>query len=621
MRQIIGFLALILIFHSAGGQQVNINQTNAQLAQQYMIDKEFEKAAPLFRELYDITKNNYYFQQYLTCMIQQNLLDEAEDEIKREIKKIKVPSPDLYIHWGYILKLKKQPEESSAKYEEALRIIPKNTSSYIITSNTFLQWSEFEMARRVYLSGRQNLPAEKFSYELATIYQYLRNYESMMEEFLDLISQDEKNLARVQSRLASTLSMDIDNDLLEMFKKSVLKRIQANPNATGFNRLLIWFLVQEKKFSAALRQYIALDRRTGGEDASIAGLAQMALNNGDFDEAREAYEYIIGKGKENPFYRNACILEIHSSYMQFVSDGGSSKSQADELEQKFDYGFEFLGYSLFTYNLVKEYAHLLAFYSGKTGKALEVLGKGLNIPSLRPEQAGELKTELADVYLYSDDPWEATLLYSQVIEANKNNQLGDEAKLKKAKLAYYTGNFDWAKAQLDVLKASTSKLTANDALELSLLISSNLNLDTTAVPLQLFARADLLFFRNKDSLALATIDTLENLFPYHSLVDDILYRKATINIRTGHYNKAAEYLEEIKTGFSWESLADDAVYQLARLYHNQLNDVEKAKENYKEILFRYPGSFYVSEARKYYRELTGDTPDPEKTRSSGKEEL
>ena len=77
-------------------------------------------------------------------------------------------------------------------------------------------------------------------------------------------------------------------------------------------------------------------------------------------------------------------------------------------------------------------------------------------------------------------PWEAMLIYSQVIEENKTNSLGDEVKLKKARLGYYMGNFSWAKAQLDVLKASTSKLTANDAMELSMMIGNNLNLDTLA---------------------------------------------------------------------------------------------------------------------------------------------
>ncbi|MFW5773313.1 MAG: tetratricopeptide repeat protein, partial [Tangfeifania sp.] len=226
-----------------------------------------------------------------------------------------------------------------------------------------------------------------------------------------------------------------------------------------------------------------------------------------------------------------------------------------------------------------------------------------------------LKTEMADINIYAGDQWEAMLLYSQVIDANKKNTLGDEVKLKKAKLGYYMGNFSWAKAQLDVLKASTSKLTANDAMDLSMLISNNLNLDTTAVPLEMFARADLLFFRNKDSLALKTLDSIAELYPYNSLVDDILYRKSKIEISRNNYAKAAEYLEEIRTDFAYELLADDALFLQAELYNYQLDKKEEAKILYKEMLTSHPGSVFVDESREKYRELRevypDENPDPE----------
>ena len=620
MKQLIITTLFLALFFSVRGQ-VDINQTNAQIAQQYFNDKEFVKAAPLFKSLYSVTKNYYYFRQYLTCLIEQNLLNDAEDEIKREARKTRVPTPDLYIDWGYVLKKKKLTEESAAKYEEALRIIPKNLSDYIIASNSFLQWSEFEMARQVFLQGQKNIPNEKFYFELATIYYYLRNYDAMMEEYLNLINQDENNLARVESRLSSALYLDIDNGLMEQFRKSVLKRIQANPNSTGYNRLMIWLLLQEKKFSQALRQYIALDRRTNGEDAAIFGLAQMALNNHEYNEAGKAYQYILAKGKENPLFRDAFMFELHSSYYQFIETGGKELKEAEMLAEKFKNGLDMLGYNPGTFNIVKEYGHLLAFYCGRYQDAIEVIEKGLKINPLRSDQTGELKTELADIYIYSGDPWEATLLYSQVIDANKDNLTGDNAKLKKAKLAYYVGNFNWAKAQLDVLKASTSKLTANDAMELSLLISNNLDLDTTSVPLQYFARADLLFFRNKDSLALATLDSLENKFPTHSLNDDILFRKANINIKKGDFQKAVDNLEQIKNNFPWESLADDALFLLGQVYRYNLKNQEKALENYKEILFRYPGSFFLSEARKYYRELSGESKDSGKEKTPGQGEI
>jgi tetratricopeptide (TPR) repeat protein len=292
-----------------------------------------------------------------------------------------------------------------------------------------------------------------------------------------------------------------------------------------------------------------------------------------------------------------------------------NKAEGEKLATLFKEGTEHLGIFSGTLNLVLDYAHLLAFYLDRNQEAIELLTKTLEIPRLKAEEWGRLKTELADIYVYAGVPWEATLLYSQVIDANKNNLLGDDVKLKKAKLGYYIGNFSWAKAQLDVLKASTSKLTANDAMELSLLIGSNLNLDTTAVPLQMFARADLLFFQNKNEKAMATLDSLAEIYPYNTLVDDILFRKAKIETEHKNYVLAADYLQKIVDGFSYELLGDDATFMLADLFNNNLNKKEEAKNLFKEILTRYPGSVFTEESREKYRELRAIYPDKESQQS------
>ena len=160
-----------------------------------------------------------------------------------------------------------------------------------------------------------------------------------------------------------------------------------------------------------------------------------------------------------------------------------------------------------------------------------------------------------------------------------------------------------------MLKASTSKLTANDAMELSLLISSNLEEDTSAVPLQMFARADLLFFQNKDSLAMATLDSISENYPYNSLVDNILFRKAKIEISQQNYTQVATYLKQIVDDFSYDLLCDDALFMLAEIYHYNLNDGEKAKKLYKEMLTQHPGSVFTDESREKYRELRKIYPD------------
>ncbi len=587
-------LLLILLLATSGlltRGQVRLDQTTTQLASKYYSEGDYAKAAPLFREIYASSGNSYYFRMYIHCLSETGQFEQAEEEIKKEIKKSKTPPPELFVHQGYILKAQKRDSEAREKYEEALRKIPNNKSAYINTANMFIQWREFEYAERVFMKGRDELAGEKFHSELSQIYLYLRNYSQLIEELLELVKLDEKQLPQVQSNLTSALYLDIENDLREEFKTVILKRIQAEPEVTGFNRLLIWFFLQEKQFPAALRQSIALDRRTRQEEQQILSLAQMALNNRNYEDAVAAYDYILAKGKENPSWHQAFFYKMHADYLQFTTSAPGNNVKAGELAEQFKEGLEILGYNAQNIFLIREYAHLLAFHLGKTDEAVEVIEKGLKIPALKPQQIGELKSELGDIYVYAGDPWEATLLYSQVIDANRDNALGDEVKLKKARLGYYLGNFSWAKAQLDVLKASTSKLTANDAMELALFISNNSDLDTTEVPLRYFSRADYLFFRNQDREALVVLDSIAVLFPYHALIDDLLLRKARIAIRGGNYEDATGFLSRIAEEFPAGLLADDALFLLAETLRDHLGDPGKSRRSLAKDPFRLPRKY------------------------------
>jgi len=165
------------------------------------------------------------------------------------------------------------------------------------------------------------------------------------------------------------------------------------------------------------------------------------------------------------------------------------------------------------------------------------------------------------------------------------------------------GNFTWAKAQLDVLRASTSKLIANDAMELSLFINENMDEDSTAAPLRIFARADLQAFRNNYAGSLTALDSITKLYPYNSLEDDVNFRKANVFQKQGKFTEAAEMLELILKNNGSDMLADDALFRLAGIYETHLNQKEKAMELYKKMLTEYPGSIYVVDSRAEYRKL------------------
>ena len=265
-----------------------------------------------------------------------------------------------------------------------------------------------------------------------------------------------------------------------------------------------------------------------------------------------------------------------------------------------------LGKSAATASLIQGYAHLKAFYIHDTQSAIDLLEEVLELPNLSNQFKAECKLELGDIYVFDGQVWDAALLYGQVDKDFKNDAIGREAKFRNARLSYYLGEFDWAKDQLKVLKAATSQLISNDALQLGLIITDNTNMDTTTEALLMYSRADLLDFQNKDSLALLTLDSLLKQFPDHSLTDEVLFKKASIYKTEGNYAMAATLLKEVVDRFPDDVLGDDAMYQLACLYEDQLNDKEKAKATFETFLSKYPGSLFVVDARKHFRSLRGD---------------
>jgi len=58
--------------------------------------------------------------------------------------------------------------------------------------------------------------------------------------------------------------------------------------------------------------------------------------------------------------------------------------------------------------------------------------------------------------------------------------------------------------------------------------------------------------------------------------------------------------------FQKDILTDNATFFLAELYNKKLNNPDKAKEFYEQIIFSFPDSIYFVEARRNYRQLRGD---------------
>ena len=592
-------LALVFSF-SSFGQALQ----DRQLADQYFNNAEYEKAAELYDKLMDRDPFGTY-PQYYRCLLALKDYEKSEKLVKKMSKK--QDSPIYLVDLGYIYALQGQTDKAKAQYDKALKGLKGDQGAIISLASTFLNKTEPDYALQTYLQGRKMMNGiYGFFFEMAEVYYQKGDFTKMTDEYLDAVADNPMMQQSVLNILQARVGLDPDNSRTEYLRTSLLRRIQKNPERTEFSEMLIWLFIQQKDFDSAFIQAKALDKREREDGSRLMSIGSMAVSNLNYDVAIKCFQYVIDKGPINPNYIQARMDMLNTYNKKITENNTYTLADLQKLEKDYETTLAELGRGPRTSGIIRGLAHLRAFYLDNTDSAITDLENTIAMAGLAAQPKAECKLELGDILLFTGNVWDSDLLYKQVDKDFKHDPMGQEAKFRGARLDYFRGDFQWAQAQLDVLKSATSQLIANDALRLSLLISDNQGLDSTTDALMLYSKADLLSFRNKNDEALATLDTLLKNFPDHSLVDDSWFKMAEIMDAKHNWKEEDSLYALIVTNDSASVIADDALYHRAQLYDTKLNDKAKAMELYQDLIVKYPGSVFVTESRKRYRSLRGD---------------
>lgn len=572
------------------------------LAYQYYQQADYEKAAVLLEKLFNSTKNDNYFELYFTSLIKIKKYKEAEAILKKLIKEYP-DKPQYNIALGRVYQENGRIEEANKIFQEAIIQTPRDENKFRQLANDFYRFEAYDMAIATFIQGRKVFADEQiFGFELLSIYRYKKDKPMLIQEYMNVLATTPQLLPQAQNALSSIFE---DNKDYQLLQSALLKKIQKNPEAEVFTEMLIWQYIQQQDYEMALRQLIAQDKRTKGDGAFLFNTANTFLANKAYATAIKAYEYILTKGTANEMYVLAKVSLINAKYELAVS--GKFDNQAIvALANEYQEILTQYGSNAQTLFALKKLAYLQAYYLNDLKKAEETLEGGLKILNILPVEIGQLKIDLGDIYVLSKQPWEAILVYEQVAKQFENQVIGNEARYRAAKLNFYVGDFKYAKSQADVLKASTSALIANDALNLSLLISDNLQSKNDSLALVMYADADMFQFMNKTDKALAKLDSIDTMFPKNSLTDDILMAKANIYIKISDLTNAVTMLKTLITDHNTSIWRDDALFTLADLLEKKLKNPEEAKKLYQQLMNDYPGSMFNAEARKRFRNMRGD---------------
>jgi tetratricopeptide (TPR) repeat protein len=603
MKKIVSFFIFFLLSAVLYAQQ----STDQQLAQYYYSSGDFVKAMNYCEREFNKENNKFNFTRYYVCLIKNERTKEAEKLLKKQINK----APEIIEYRLLLIDFYEQQKELKLSKKLSEELIEENSTSpetVIELYKEFKAKGKTSQNLELLEKARKKL---KLSYPLnlqfADYYFSNNQKEKAMIELLDLIDIQPEFILNIKSALSSYFDFENTNDpSVEQLKEELIDRAQKRKSELIHSEMLLWFYTQQKQFEFALNFAQSMDKRFNESGNRVFELCTVLLENKHFELARKGFRYITELSKENYLYFVAEQNYLTSYYQEVTFTRNLTNEKIASVINEYEASLTKLGSTKNTISSIIELAYLYGFYAHNSTKGIELLQSALKIPGLSGVQLAETKMLLADLYVVKDEIWEASLLYMQIDTDFKFETIGSEAKFKNARIFYYDGDFKFAQTQLDVLKESTSKFIANDALKLSLLITDNYGLDSNYTAMRQFAKADLLLEQRQYDEAFILYDSIMGAFPYHGLNDEILLRKSLAFQQQGKWNEAITYLDRLLATYAQDILADDALYQLGNIYENHLNNPQKASENYKKILFEYKGSLYGVEARKRLRTLRGD---------------
>ena len=596
------FVLLFLSLQNIEAQNVNNQrQLDEKLAREFYYKKDYEKARDIYKSLYDNYGKVGYFNQYADCLILTGDYEAAEKAYKAFLKK-NPKNWKSHVDLAYVYTQLGENDKAAKYLNKVLKDVPENKNSIIEVSNLLRARGFNDAAIILFNKAAKNTNINyNFYLEKAYTYNSMLDFENATECYLLYLKENPEQYETVKSRLRVMMMYDINGNVNDVIRMALLRKTQEEPDNEEYSSLLMWFSLQQQDYEMALTLLKALDKRGKGDfENDIVNIAQIAYDNKQYDIAINAYNYILKKHKEGIYYVDATVGLIEAEYAQAVANGSHDKGFYEKLSGRIDDAFAEMGYSKETISLITIQAEIMAFELGRCDDAKTLLNNALEV-NLSPKNKAGLKMKLADIYLFTDEVWEATLLYSQIEKALKNEPIAHEARFKNAQLRYFIGEFEWANASLKVLTAATSKLVANDAMTLSLTISDNLEYDT--IGLQRIAKADYYIYQHRYVLANQMLDSVAAYNPNEVSLPNAFYRKAKIAMNEGDYELADSLYKRVYEGYADSYIADKALVEDALLLENQLNMKEEAMECYSKLFDYYTASVYVAQARKSYRRL------------------
>ena len=600
-KQITIIIFGVLVFSIHAQQRIDQKLV---LAQSYEQIGDYDSATKLYEELYvsDPSNSQYIGALYRVYIQTKNyaaVVNILEERIKQKPDDI-----SAYGMLGTSYYLMGNEEKAFEYWDKPFRSGSVNPMFYRVIADYAVERRAFEKAIELYEKGKE-VSGDKilFAYDLIRLYSLTMQFDKAAREYCFILSSDPTQLQAVEIKVFENINRPGALD-------ATLKVVEdcADKNIISFSYLLARLYAEKKSYGKAYETYLYIDEKQSSKGRDLYQFAQQMFTEKEYKLSSEVFEKITERYSDSPIISQAKLGYARSLEASLLEEYEKTlplwkpyfplkKFQSEETEKvlsAFTVVTNLYKHSEPAYESILRTANIKFYLLNDYEDAHRLLNIIVSEAPLSKNSA-EAYFELGSIALIQGKIEEADKDYSAILSLqNANEDEKNKAIYKLAKINLYEGKFDEARKFISKVLINLKDNSANDALELSLLLNPQM-IDSSN--LMTFAQAEFLVERKKFEEAAVYYKKLAENKQAFILQAIAAVRYSEMMLAVDNYLEAVSVLESISSEGEKNIYADKAVYLLGKIHQFGIKNYSKAEEFYQKLLAEYPKSIYIDDAR------------------------
>lgn len=602
---------LIVILLSLKIQAQTDIENKFRLAQSYEEVGKLENAESILRELVSLQPWNYsYFDALNRLLIKQKKFLESIQLIEEKINQ--TPQDiNLYGLLGSTYFMVDNIPKAYEAWERGIKTNPNSIISYRVIANYAIESRAFDKAIDILERGKKiSNDTEIFSLDLANIYSVNMRFAEAAKEYCELLLKNPEQIGNVKIKFNSYLE---NRSAIEQMIEIVNEKINEKPMPVLYD-LLSYAYTLIGDYERSFQTVIEYENKTKGNGNMIFSFAQDAYRNKKYDVASKAYSYLIKN------YSSSNLLPIYKFNYASTLEAFYNEKYLKEIDTWKPYDQPKLVFQEDYNQIIKTYEQLIKEYPNNSvyPQALFRMAE-IYFNHLYDYRKADSLYTLVNLQASNSDlsvlaflrRGKIAILISQLDKAKSNfekvllnnrSNVNNKAETNYylARIEFWLGNFNESLKKLSEVTKNLSVDFANDALELSSLISI---VKKDSLNLLRYAHADLLSFQYKFKEAADEFKSLADNPDLFILNEFSRYKFAEMLIALNDLPTALKVLELISENSKTGIFSDKSLFLLSKVYHFGIKDKIKAAQYYQKLLEKFPNSLYFELTREYLSNL------------------